>query len=152
MKICTGDEIYENWSRTKICSLTVWCERKAAITNNVDPVNLKRDLKCMHPVRLLIDSYVCVCVCVCVCLSVCLSVSVSLDSRPGPEVVVCDEGHVLRNIHSGLSGAVRKLATHCRLVLTGTPLQNNLKECKFFFLGGGGGGGAVIGLGCSLQN
>ncbi|EKX50636.1 hypothetical protein GUITHDRAFT_161847 [Guillardia theta CCMP2712] len=48
--------------------------------------------------------------------------------KPGPWAVVCDEGHVLRNEDSGLSSTVRDISTLRRIVLTGTPLQNNLRE------------------------
>lgn len=47
---------------------------------------------------------------------------------PGPDIVVCDEGHVLKNVKSGLSKAVSQIRTLKRIVLTGTPLQNNLSE------------------------
>jgi transcriptional regulator ATRX len=49
---------------------------------------------------------------------------------PGADMVVCDEGHVLRNSKSSLSEEVNKVRTRLRVVLTGTPLQNNLLECK----------------------
>lgn len=49
---------------------------------------------------------------------------------PGPDFVVCDEGHILRNNASGISKALNAVKTRRRVVLTGTPLQNNLIECK----------------------
>ena len=51
---------------------------------------------------------------------------------PGADMVVCDEGHILRNSKSSLSVVVNKVRTRLRVVLTGTPLQNNLLECKYF--------------------
>ena len=51
---------------------------------------------------------------------------------PGPDMVVCDEGHVMRNSKSNLSIVLNRIKTLTRIVLTGTPLQNNLLECKKF--------------------
>ncbi|KUL91016.1 hypothetical protein ZTR_00722 [Talaromyces verruculosus] len=42
--------------------------------------------------------------------------------------VACDEGHRLKNSTKQLSASIRKLKTDTRLVLTGTPIQNNLSE------------------------
>ena len=52
-------------------------------------------------------------------------------SCSGPDVVVCDEGHLLKNSKSGIRNAVVQIASKRRVVLTGTPLQNNLKECEY---------------------
>ena len=49
---------------------------------------------------------------------------------PGADLVVCDEGHLLKNAKTSLSKAVNRIRTLRRIVLTGTPLQNNLNECK----------------------
>jgi chromodomain-helicase-DNA-binding protein 4 len=44
------------------------------------------------------------------------------------EVVVVDEGHRLKNDESKLSETMKELKVKHKILLTGTPLQNNLKE------------------------
>jgi SNF2 family DNA or RNA helicase len=43
-------------------------------------------------------------------------------------VFVIDEGHIIKNPDSAISKSVRSIRSHYKLLLTGTPLQNNLTE------------------------
>jgi hypothetical protein len=42
--------------------------------------------------------------------------------------LVADEGHILKNAQTALAKCLSKIKTPRRIVLTGTPLQNNLIE------------------------
>ncbi|EPE07334.1 tata-binding protein-associated factor mot1 [Ophiostoma piceae UAMH 11346] len=47
--------------------------------------------------------------------------------------VVLDEGHLIKNPRTKISMAVKKLASNHRLILTGTPIQNNVLELWSLF-------------------
>ena len=44
------------------------------------------------------------------------------------DYVILDEGHTIKNPHTKLSKSVHELSTNHKLLLTGTPIQNNLIE------------------------
>ncbi|CAM9204389.1 unnamed protein product [Discosporangium mesarthrocarpum] len=48
--------------------------------------------------------------------------------KPGPDVVVVDEAHFFKNSRTRKTMVIEQINTKRRLALTGSPLQNNLKE------------------------
>eukprot|EP00930_Biecheleria_cincta_P059238 TRINITY_DN44993_c0_g1_i1.p1 TRINITY_DN44993_c0_g1~~TRINITY_DN44993_c0_g1_i1.p1 ORF type:complete len:1597 (+),score=383.03 TRINITY_DN44993_c0_g1_i1:35-4825(+) len=44
------------------------------------------------------------------------------------DLVICDEAHVMRSVSTLLGKALRKLQSSCRILLTGTPVQNALQD------------------------
>lgn len=49
----------------------------------------------------------------------------------GCDILICDEGHTLKNPLSIRNKVANNIRTQKRIILSGTPLQNNLAECKF---------------------
>ncbi|KAF5849701.1 hypothetical protein GGP41_005116 [Bipolaris sorokiniana] len=45
-----------------------------------------------------------------------------------PEICIFDEGHMLKNANTIRYKSLMKIPTKCRILLTGTPLQNSLQE------------------------
>jgi len=45
-----------------------------------------------------------------------------------PQICIFDEGHVLKNANTIRYKSLMRIATPCRILLTGTPLQNSLQE------------------------
>jgi len=52
----------------------------------------------------------------------------ALGSCRSWDVVVCDEAHRMKNMSSLLAKTLRKLKSSCRILLTGTPVQNALQD------------------------
>ena len=46
----------------------------------------------------------------------------------GPDLIIVDEAHKVKNADSYLTKALRLVVTSRRIALTGSPLQNNLRE------------------------
>jgi len=103
-----------NWSRE--CKL--WCPRLNAIVLN--PVKEEREetlaLISEHKFELVITSYEGVNICI------------NKLKKIKWEVLIIDEAHRIKNENAILSKNVRLLQSKFRLLVTGTPLQNNLHE------------------------
>lgn len=46
----------------------------------------------------------------------------------GPDILVCDEAHMIKNRKADITHALKQVRTQRRIALTGSPLQNNLME------------------------
>lgn len=46
------------------------------------------------------------------------------------DLVICDEGHMIKNQNTAITSALNEIEVSRRIILTGTPVQNNLNECK----------------------
>ncbi|XP_022911917.2 transcriptional regulator ATRX homolog isoform X1 [Onthophagus taurus] len=51
--------------------------------------------------------------------------------NPGPDLIICDEGHSIRNKTNNRSLCLHQVKTKRRIILTGTPFQNNLEEMYY---------------------
>lgn len=45
-----------------------------------------------------------------------------------PDILVCDEAHMIKNTRADITQALKQVKTQRRIALTGSPLQNNLME------------------------
>lgn len=52
----------------------------------------------------------------------------AVGARIAWNLVICDEAHKMKNMSSLLSRSLRKLESQCRILLTGTPVQNALQD------------------------
>lgn len=50
------------------------------------------------------------------------------------DLLICDEGHTIRNAKTNINQAVHEIRTNKKIILSGTPIQNNLVECKQMLL------------------
>ncbi|KAJ3180474.1 helicase [Geranomyces variabilis] len=57
-----------------------------------------------------------------------LRISLDAIKKCNPDIVICDEGHRLKNAQMQVSKAISALPVKRRIILTGTPLQNDLGE------------------------
>ncbi|ONI05013.1 hypothetical protein PRUPE_6G351600 [Prunus persica] len=48
--------------------------------------------------------------------------------QDGPDILVCDEAHVIKNTRADVTQALKQVKCQRRIALTGSPLQNNLME------------------------
>jgi SNF2 family DNA or RNA helicase len=49
------------------------------------------------------------------------------------DYIFADEGHRIKNKYAGVSKALKKIKCDHRIVVTGTPIQNNLMVISAFF-------------------
>lgn len=53
---------------------------------------------------------------------------VDMLPQDGPDILVCDEAHMIKNTKADVTQALKQVKCQRRIALTGSPLQNNLME------------------------
>ncbi|XP_020549105.1 protein CHROMATIN REMODELING 20 isoform X3 [Sesamum indicum] len=53
---------------------------------------------------------------------------ISRALQEGPDILVCDEAHIIKNTRADTTQALKQVKCQRRIALTGSPLQNNLME------------------------
>lgn len=61
-------------------------------------------------------------------LVVLISIIKTVVFQQGPDILVCDEAHMIKNAKADITQALKQVRTQRRIALTGSPLQNNLME------------------------
>ncbi|KAL1302807.1 hypothetical protein AAFC00_003145 [Neodothiora populina] len=56
------------------------------------------------------------------------NVQAELQKGAGIDIVICDEGHRLKTAQNKSAMAIKSLSTERRIILSGTPIQNDLSE------------------------
>jgi len=51
-----------------------------------------------------------------------------MSMQDGPDILVCDEAHIIKNTKADVTHALKQVKCQRRIALTGSPLQNNLME------------------------
>ncbi|XP_049290349.1 DNA repair and recombination protein RAD54B-like [Anopheles funestus] len=114
--IVTPSSLVENWDR----EITKWLRNERIFTFIVGPTNkLKRYAQSPH-IPILIISYEM------------LSKQIGELESVRFDLMFCDEGHRLKNSNVKAFGVLNQLDCKRRVLLTGTPIQNDLQE--FFSL------------------
>lgn len=57
-----------------------------------------------------------------------LQISKPMWLQDGPDILVCDEAHIIKNTRADTTQALKQVKCQRRIALTGSPLQNNLME------------------------
>ncbi|OON19538.1 protein, SNF2 family, partial [Opisthorchis viverrini] len=112
--IVTPSTLIQNWAK----EFSKWLGRERLPFYCVgQTATIKNYLAQQHPPSVIIMSY-----------EMLLQHSCEVQSIPNLDMVVCDEGHRLKNsgIHTSL--VLRQLPCRRRMIITGTPVQNNLEE------------------------